>query len=284
MKNPESKQQLLQAMVNFNAAYETLLNAIEEYEQKNETSVNDLHGFTESYPFDKSFDELAIGQWVADTIEGSTSCNFKVLNYQYLNTGGNCMVGIHEVWLPEEKKVVYVYTNEEGGTISTVDYIRLDIDVDDYDELIMDYADWGRITGYEKYFELYRHCHSQYLVDDCRHFCITRGVPYHFLSEELQEKLTSDYLKYCEDEHGGLIDTNGRSIIVYPDYVAPTDSDKQLEAIKEFRRWHDTIAGVEEYYLEEYTLTFAGHTVKLPFYAEVWDAIDSLLERTIQDW
>ena len=284
MKNPESKKQLLQAMVAFNAAYNTLRKAIDNYEHYNEASVNDLRGFTESYPFDKSFDELAIGQWVTDIIDGSTSCNFKVLNYQYLNTGGNCMVGIHEVWLPEEKKVVYVYTNEEGGTISTVDYIRLDLDIDDYDEFIMDYAAWGRITGYEKYFELYRHCHSQYLVDDCKYFGITRGIPYHFLSEELQERLTSEYLEYCEKEHGGLIDTDGRSIIVYPDYEALTEDDKKLKAIKEFQRWHGTIAGVEEYYLEEYTLTFAGHIVKLPFYAEVWDAIDSLLERTIQDW
>lgn len=284
MKNPESKQQLLQAMVNFNAAYETLRNAIEKYERTNETSVNDLCGFTESYPFDKSFDELAIGQWVTHTIEGSTSCKFKVLNYQYLNTGGNTMVGIHDVWLPEEKKVVYVYTNEEGGTISTVDYIRLDLDIDDYDELMLDYVDWGRITGYEKYFELYRHCHSQYLVDDCKYFGITRGIPYHFLSIELQQQISTDYHKYCEAEHGGLIDTDGKKIIVYPDYEQPTADDKKLKAVKEFQQWHNTTAAREEYYEEEYTLTFAGHTVKLPFYAEVWDAVDSLLERTIKDW
>jgi len=284
MKNPESKQQLLQAMVNFNAAYETLLNAIEEYEQKNETSVNDLHGFTESYPFDKSFDELAIGQWVADTIEGSTSCKFKVVGHQYLNTGGNCMVGIFDVWLPEEKKVVYVYTNEEGGTISTVDYIRLDLDIDDYDEFIMDYADWGRITGYEKYFELYRYCLNVYTKDDCRHFGITRGLPYHLLCEALQQNVDADYLAYCEAEHGGLIDTDGYKIIVYPDYKQSTEDDKKLEAAKEFQRWHNTTAAREEYYEEEYTLTLAGHTVKLPFYAEVWDAVDSLLTRTIKDW
>lgn len=284
MKNAESKKQLLQAMVDFNAAYDALCKAINSYEHNNNTSVNDLQGFVSSYPFDKSFDELAIGQWVTDTIEGSTSCEFKVLNYWYLNTGGNCMVGIHEVWLPAEKKVVYVYTNEEGGTISTVDYIRLDLDIENYDEFIIDYVDWGRITGYEKYFELYRHCHSQYLVDDCRHFGITRGVPYHFLKLELQQQVDADYLVYCETEHGGLIDTDGIKIIVYPDYENAADFDKKLQAVIEFRRWHDTTAGVEKYYEEEYTLTFAGHTIKLPFMADIWDAVDIMLERTIKDW
>lgn len=284
MKNPESKQQLLQAMVDFNAAYETLQKAIDVYEQKNETSVNDLPGFTESYPFDKSFDELAIGQWVTRTIEDSTSCKYKVLRYQYLNTGGNTMVGIHDVWLPDEKKVVYVYTNEEGSTIATVDYIREELDIDDYDELQLDYVDWGRITGYEKYFELYRHCHSQYLVDDCKYFGITRCVPYHLLSDELQRQIDVDYRRYCEAEQGGLIETDGKKIINYPDYEPPTADGKKLQAIKKFQQWHNSVAANEDYYEEEYTLTLAGHTIKLPFYAEVWDAVDSLLTRTIEDW
>ena len=284
MKNPESKKQLLQAMVDFNAAYDTLCKAIDSYEQGNNTSVNDLLGFTESYPFDKSFDELPIGQWVTDTIERSTHCEYKAVGYQYLNTGGNTMVGIHDVWLPEEKKVVYVYTNEEGCTISTVDYIRLDLDIEDYEELMLDYVDWGRVTGYEKYFELYRHCLNVYTKDDCRHFGITRGLPYHLLSDELQQQVDADYLAYCEAEHGGLIDTDGVKIIKYPDYEKTEDFDKKLGAVVEFKRWHDTTAGVEKYYEEEYTLTFAGHTVKLPFMADVWDAVDTMLERTIKDW
>ena len=284
MTNAKNAKQLVKAMIDFNTTYINLRDAIEKYEQENNTSVNDLQGFVKSYPFDKSFDELAIGQWVTDTIESTTQCNFKVLHYEYLNTGGNTMVGIHEVWLPEEKRVVYVYTNEEGSTISTVDYIRNELDIDDYDELTVDYVDWGRITGYEKYFDLYKHCYNQYLVDDCNYFGVTRGVQYLLLSEELQEQLDADYVKYRETEHGGLFDTDGRKIIVYPDYENTTEDDKKLEAVKEFQRWHNTTAAREEYYEEEYTLTFAGHTVKLPFYAEVWDAVDCLLERTIKDW
>jgi len=280
----KNEKNLLSAMNDFRDSYNALLLAIDSYETNDKTTVNNLPGFVESYPFDKSIDELAISQWVDDVADGLNAIEFRVLNYRYLNTGGNCMVGIHEVWLPDEKRVVYALTNEEGCTLSVVDYISNELDIDDYDELVIENVDWGRVTGYEKYFELYRYCLNEYTVDDCRHFGITRQLPYYLLSDSLQEKVTADYLTYCENEHGSLIQTNGCDIIVYPDYEQLTDSDKKLEAIKEFQRWHSTIAGVERYYEEEYTLTIAGHTVKLPFYAEVWDAVDSLLERTIKDW
>lgn len=284
MNNAEINKELREAMRDFSAAYSVLRVAIDRYEQMTNTSVNDLKGFVDKYPFDKSFDELEVGQWVANVVEGLRPLEYKVVGYQYLNTGGNTMVGIHDVWLPEEKKVVYVYTNEEGSTISTVDYIRLDIDVEHYDEFMMDYADWGRVTGSEKYFELYRRCLNDYTKDDCKHFGITRGLPYHLLSDELQKQIDTDYVVYCEVEHGGLIDTDGSKVVVYPDYESVTDDDRKLKAIKKFQQWHITTAAREEYYEEEYTLTLAGHTVKLPFYAEVWDAVDCLLERTIQDW
>lgn len=284
MKNAEMNKVLEKAMVDFADAYNRLRVTIERYERDTKTDINNLPGFTESYPFDKSFDELAVAEWVDRVIEGLPRTRFKVVGYQYLNTGGNTMVGIHDVWLPEERKVVYVYTNEEGSTISTVDYIRLDLDIDDYDEFIMDCVDWGRVTGHEQYFELYRHCYNQYLVDDCKHFGITRGTQYHLLSDELQRQVNADYLKYCEDEHGGLIDTDGKKIIAYPGWETPTDDDKKLQAAKEFQRWHNTIVANEEYYEEEYTLTLAGRTVKLPYCAEVWDAVDNLLTRAIEDW
>ena len=284
MKTAENFDKLIKALGDFNKAHHDLLMAIDDYETATGKSVNDLQGFTESYPFDKSLDELAIHSWVHDIYASVNKVKFQVIGYEYLNTGGNCMVGIHDVWLPDEKKVVYVYTNEEGSTISTVDYIRHALEIDDYDELVMDYIDWGRATGYETYFELYRRCLSDYTKDDCKYFGITRGLPYHLLSDELQKQIDADYIVYCETEHGGLINTDGHKVVVYPDYENTADEDKQLEAIKEFKRWHDTIAGVEKYYEEEYTLTFAGRTIKLPFMADVWDAVDRLLERTIEEW
>lgn len=281
----ESTRKLLHAMSDFSTAYSALRVAIEEYEQETKTSVNLLDGFTESYPFDKSFDELAIGQWVSDTIKGVERHAFKVLNYEYLNTGGNTMVGIFEVWLPAMKKTVYAYVNEEGCSLSLVDYIRNEIELDDYDEVLIENVDWGRLTGFEQYFELYRHCLNEYTKSDCRYFGYTRQIPFMLLSDELQAKVDKDYLLWCEVENGSQVETDGVSIIVSPDYDTPVDEwAAMLKAVKQFKKWHDETAGVEDLYSENYVLEFAGHRVELPYTADVWDAVDTMLERTIRDW
>lgn len=283
MNKQYANQMLEKAMREFADSYSRLLVTIDTYETETESSINNLQSFVDNFPFEVSFDELPIETWVNSVIADLHQPNYKVLDYQYLNTGGNTMVGIHRVWLPEEKKVVYVYTNEEGSTISTVDYIRDELPIDDYDEFMMDVVDWGRITGSEKYFELYRYCYNQYLVDDCKYFGITRGVQYELLSDKLQEMLALDYIKYIETECGGLFETDGEIIVTNPDYEAP-EVDVALQSVKIFHKWHDSIAANEEYYDKWYTLEFAGKKVKLPFYADVWNDVHQLLETTIAEW
>lgn len=283
MNKREANQMLEKAMKEFAESYDRLLVTIDTYETETKSSINNLQNFVDKFPFAVSFDEIPIQPWVDSVVASLKQSIFKVLDYQYLNTGGNTMVGIHRVWLPEEKKVVYVYTNEEGSTISTVDYIRDELDIDDYDEFMMDVVDWGRITGYEKYFELYRYCFNQYLVDDCKHFGTMYDVQPHLLSDELQEMISADYLKYLEIDHNGLVSTDGKIIIIDPDYEAP-EADATLQSVKDFRRWHGSIAANEEYYDKWYTLEFAGKKVKLPFIADVWDAVGNLLDTTIEEW
>ena len=284
MKNAENIRTLLHAMNGFAFAYDSLRVEIEKYESETGASVNDLPGFTDNYPFDKSFDELAVDLWVSSTVDKVRQSAFKVLNYEYLNTGGNCMVGVFEVWLPEKKQTVYVYVNEEGYTMSVVDYIRHELEIHDYDELMIECGDWGRVTGHETYFELYRHCLNEYTKSDCRHFGYIRELPYHLLSDELQNKVPAGYREWCDTENGSVIGTNGEDIVVSEYFGSTDDDEKMLEAVKEFKRWHDTTAGVEEYYNESYKLEFAGHKIELPFMADVWDAVDTMLERTIRDW
>lgn len=283
MNKQEATKMLEEALRGFEQAYHNLNVAIDCYESDTHTDVNDLPGFVDHYPFAKSLCELDITPWVDHVVAGLRRQEFKVLDYQYLNTGGNTMVGIHRVWLSEEKKVVYVYTNEEGSTMSTVDYIRDELPIDDYDEFMIDVVDWGRITGNEKYFELYRYCYNQYLVDDCEYFGITRGVQYHLLSDELQGMISGDYFKWLVAECGMPVETDGIIIVTHPDYEAP-EVDATLQAVKDFRRWHDSIAANEEYYAEWYTLEFAGRKVHLPFYADVWNAVHELLDITIDEW
>lgn len=280
----KSEKNVLSAMTDLLDSYNALLLAIDSYECNTNQSINDLPGFVESYPFAKSIDELEIKQWVDDVAISCRRANFKVLNYEYLNTGGNTMVGIFEVWLPEEKRVVYALTNEEGCTLSVVDYIRNELDIDDYDELIIDCIDWGRATGYEKYFELYRHCLNEYTKSDCRYFGYTSQLPLHLLSDELQRQITADYKLWLTANEYDSVETDGEKIIMGPDYEMASGDEKLLNTIKAFKHWHDSIAGCEKYYEEMYKLEIAGHKIELPFMADVWDAVDTMLTSTIESW
>lgn len=291
MKNTENIEKLLKAMGDFRDAYHDLLTAINHYEVDANMSINDLPGFAESYPFDKSFDELPIESWVYDVAERNIGIKFQIVNYEYLNTGGNTMVGIHEVWLPDELKTVYCFTNEEGCTISPVDYIRNEFDVDP--SILNENYDWGRVTGYEKYFELLRRCWNDYTKDDCKYFGITRRVPYYMLSDELQKKVDADYLVWSEAESDGCIETNCVDIVEDPDYVSQFESetDKQLQEIKDFREWHNNLVNatttdeeLDALYLEDYTLTIAGRSIKLRYDADTFNHVDDLLKRVIEQW
>lgn len=287
MNKTEMNNELKKAMSDFGAAYDMLASTIERYEQMTGTNVNYLPGFVESYPFDKSFDELAVGKWIADVANGMKETTFKVLNYRYMNTGGNCMVGIFEVWLPEEKRVVYALTNEEGCTLSTVDYISHELDIDDYEELHIDVCDWGRLTGHEKYFELYRHCLNVYTKDDCQFFGTTRGIQYHLLSDELQKLVDDDYKQWLEAEGWDLVDTDGEHIIMHPDYEDHV-ADVALQSIKDFVKYHDDLLATDESLAKacegEYQLTFGDRSVRLPFHADTHTAIEQLLYNVIKEW
>lgn len=291
MKNVENFDKLMKAMGDLNKAHHELLMAIDDYEIATGTSVNDLQGFTESYPFDKSLDELAIHSWVHDVYNANRKFEFTVIDYEYLNTGGNTMVGIHEVWLPEECKTVYCYTNEEGCTISPVDYIRNEFDVDP--SILTENYDWGRVTGYERRFELLRRCFNDYTKDDCKYFGITRRVPAYLLSDELQSKIHVDYLVWSEAESDGLVSTNGVDIVEDPDFSARFEDaiDKELQDLKDFKEWHDNLINnrttdkeLDELYESEYILTINGKSIKLRFDAENFNNINHVLKRAIEEF
>lgn len=291
MKNTENIEKLLKAMGDFRDAYHELLSAVDHYEVDTNTSVNDLPGFAESYPFDKSLDELPIESWIYDIAGRNLGRPFKVVNYQYLNTGGNTMVGIHEVWLPDEMKTVYCFTNEEGCTISPVDYIRNEFD--NIDDLPLENYDWGRVTGYEAYFELLRRCFGDYLVDDCEYFGTTRRVPSYLLRDSLQEMIDADYLVWSEAESDGLVETDGVGIVEDPDYTLQFEDevDEKLQAIKDFKEWHDNLINnrttdeqLDKLYSMEYSIRIGSRRIKLPFDADTFNNIDHVLKRVIEEW
>ena len=243
----------------------------------------------------KDFSHLNVmGQYIWDDLiihdapEVEKPKNFKVLNYEYLNTGGNTMVGIFTVWLPDKNRTAYVLANEEGANLTSVDYISNELPIDDYDELILDHCVYEFLHGDEEYFELWRYCLNEYTKSDCRYFGITRSIPYRLLSDELQSKVDADYLVWLESNNYDVL-TDGEIISEHPDYASRSD-DEQLKAIKDFRDWHDLLVHnatedeLTDMYEKRYRLYFMGKRVFLPFTAETFNKIQDLLESVMKEW
>jgi len=208
-------------------------------------------------------------------------CDFIVLNYEYLNTGGNTMVGVHTVYLPNEKRTIYALSNEEGCTLSVVDYISYALNIDDYESLYIDTCEYDRMTGHEKYFELYRRCLNDFTKSDCRYFGVTRNYPASLLSDELLEKIDPDYLHWL-NLHGYGVETDGEDIITHPDY------DVELEAVKRFKKNHakiiEDLTELNSMPNKDYFIVLDGMVVSIPFNADTFIAIDRLLNDVINDW
>lgn len=241
----------------------------------------------------KDFSHLTVmGQYLYDDLiipEVEKPNNFKVLNYEYLNTGGNCMVGIFTVWLPGINQTVYALTNEVGCTIATADYISNELDIEDYDDVTIDRCDFDDLCDNATYFELYRYCLNEYTKSDCRYFGHTYAWPYHLLSDELQAEISRDYLEWCKENNNGCIPTDGHSIVEHPDYIKP-EEDWRLKAVKDFRKWHDdlitnaTDEEMQDFYDRQYRLYFMGRRTFLPFDAETFNKINDLLDSVIKEW
>lgn len=294
MSKTSATRKLLHDINNFKEAYMNLLNSVSDYEAETGESVNDLKWFVDRYPFDCALEDLPILSWVNGRDTNIDLQNFKILNYEYLNTGGNTMVGIFTVWLTEEKRTVYALTNEEGCNLAVVDYISNELDIDDYDELIIDNCVFSFLTGTEEYFDLYRYCLNAYNKSDCRYFGISRCVPYKLLSDELQAKVDPDYYVWLE-EHNYEVLTDGVDIVVHPDYdmlfTDPHEDDEDLQAVKEWRVWHDGLINkhttdeeMDAFYEKKYRLTFNGKRVYLPFNADTFNKINELLDSVIREW
>lgn len=241
----------------------------------------------------KDFSHLTVmGQYIYDELiveETAKPNNFKVLNYEYLNTGGNTMVGIFTVWIPTLNQTVYALANEEGCNLTTVDYISNELDIDDYDELIIDQCTFNSLDSSSTYFELYRYCLNEYTKSDCRYFGHTYAWPYHLLSDELQSNVARNYLKWCNENNNGCIPTDGINIVEHPDYIKP-EEDWILKSIKDFRKWHDDLIStatdeeMQSFYNKQYRLYFCGKRTFLPFDAETFNKINDLLDSVIKEW
>ncbi len=140
--------------------------------------------------------------------------NFVLINSEYINTGGHCMVTNREVYIPEDNCTLYIVAATDSVLIATADIIRFEaIDgPSPLDDSIIYSARTDEVENDFKYFEAVRECWQQHMatskkMDDIPEVGIE--VPYNCLPQKdidiaMQELVDGSYT--AEEFGYGLAD------------------------------------------------------------------------------
>lgn len=167
--------------------------------------------------------------------------NYNVISHNYENTGGHCMISVFEVWLPDENRTVFVNVGEEYCTITTVNHIMSDLEIDDFDKITiatLNYKESDDCTVTNEYFELCRYCLFEYLKKDCKYMGYTESLPFAWLLPVYQQQISDLERQFVEDECGDCFDTDGYHVAV------PTeDGEREVtEVIPQHKTLQQTLA------------------------------------------
>ena len=222
---------------------------------------------------------------------------FTVMNHEFTNTGGNCMVSSFTVYDKQLNATRCVLVNEEGFVLATVDYICNEIQFENVEEeraVIIDNWTLDCLTTEPSYdqpqfteeeFALYKYCQFEFYKEYCKYFNTKVKLMVHELPGEMYNELGMDAILW-HDRNEEYVTTDGYQAYFNDAYDAAgwENACKELQQIKDFQLWHCEQAAKEELYEERYVLSFAGRSVKLPYDADTFDAVDSLLTRIIEEW
>ena len=167
--------------------------------------------------------------------------NYQIIDHDYMNTGGNIMISVFEVWLKDDNKTVFVNVGEDYLTITSVNHICRDIEIDDYDEITIaeyNYKDCDH-PDESPYYNLIRHCLFEYLKKDCKYFEYKESLTYFWLIDSYQ-KLVDSFVKYLQpgefhtyvtDGDAVWIETeNGSHILMTEEAAQPMTLEKTIAA------------------------------------------------------
>jgi hypothetical protein len=238
---------------------------------------------------------------------------FIVTDHNYLNTGGNCMVSIFAVYDTQENVSRWVIANEEGFSLQTADTISncdFQMDCDEImDKVLLGNWNWSALTTEpcwdqhlfeDDEWELYKYCQFEFYKKDCKYFNNKVRLAVNELPNDLYRKLSDEYVSWANDTGSGCL-TDGYDVFMddnyEPEYFEPEDYnphddlERQLQEIKNFRKWFNDLIGpkaseedLQKLYDGYITIAVAGNSVKLPFDAENFTNIDHTLKRAIEEW
>lgn len=152
------------------------------------------------------------------------------------------MVSVFEVWLPDENRTVFVNVGEGYCTITTVNHIMSDIEIDDFDKITiatLSYRDVDDFTVTNDYFELCRYCLFEYLKKNCKYMGYTESLPFAWLLPVYQQQISDLERQYVEEVFGDYFNTDGYTVYIFTE----DDDEKEItEKVPQHKPLQNTLA------------------------------------------
>lgn len=222
-----------------------------------------------------------------------TAKNYQIINNEYFNAGGNCMVHISDVYNSQLKRMQYVFINEEHLVVSKYDYIRNDFPqgttTDDFVQYVIAMDDLTHEPSFDNYqmnelpediVELLFDCLLLFIREWCKYTGNTFTCRLDSLPNELYYKVTIEYSRWLAENELDP-ETDGYDIILHPDYIAEAEYDCNGKAAVEFRQQledmraaadesDDALAKFED---ETITIVIQNKAYHLQMCAAVWNGL-----------
>lgn len=163
--------------------------------------------------------------------------NYQVINNEYLNTGGNCMVHISTVYFKPLTQTQYVYINEEYLIVANYDYIRNELPhattTDDFVLYAVAMENFTHEPSFdthhmfelpEEITELLFDCYLLFIRAYCKYTSKNYECRLDALPSELYDQVTREYSHWLAENELDPV-TDGYHIVLHPQYVASIEAE-----------------------------------------------------------
>lgn len=229
---------------------------------------------------------------------------FIVVDHEYYNSGGNCMLSIFQVYDVDANATRYCICGDDSfswQTANTIynEFLQLDCE-ENINKLVLGSWCYSALTSDPSFdmhqftneqWEMFKYCQFEHYKKDCKHFDIKVNIPIDELPPALYNTLTDDYKDWAK-ENDWYVDTDGEQVFLNESYVAPEDKEqidedriKVLKDIRSFTIWYESLQYAP--YRDDInyiTIAVAGDSVKIPFHADTYELLSAFLKDVIKDF
>lgn len=231
--------------------------------------------------------------------------NYQIINNEYFNAGGHCMVNITDVYNKQLKTMQHVFINEEYLVVASYDYVRNicpdDMDCDDFVVHSIELQQFTHEPSFDNHsmnnmpediVDLLSDCLLLFIREWCKYtkdnfICRLDSLP-----KELYDQVSREYSHWLAENELDPV-TDGYKIIIDEQYTALIESDTPnghaandllnhlAEEIK--RMDTDDEKQLEEWYEEKLQIIYCGKLFTFANGADVYNGLQEFAKYVISE-